>query len=48
MYFLKDEPTHDEAMELLSRHIMSIAVNGHAIIIGRGSAILTKELPNCF
>ena len=48
MHFLKDDPSHDDAMELLSRHIMSIAINGHAIIIGRGSAILTKDLPNCF
>lgn len=30
------------------RHIVRIAETGHAIIVGRGGAILTQNLANCF
>lgn len=39
--------THGEAYEQLARYVLSIAREGYAIIIGRGGAVLTRELPNC-
>ncbi len=40
--------THDVAFEKVAKAIVPIAVMGNAIIVGRGSAILCKELSNCF
>lgn len=40
--------THDEAYEILARYVVRIAREGNAIIVGRGGAVLTQTLPNCF
>jgi cytidylate kinase len=40
--------THDEAFEKVAKAIVQIAAVGNAIVIGRGSAILCKDLKNCF
>ena len=40
--------THDEAFRRLARHLVLIAVAGNAIIVGRGGAILTRHLKNCY
>lgn len=41
-------PTHSDAYKVLSRYVMRIALDGNAIIIGRGGAILTQHLSHCF
>jgi hypothetical protein len=40
--------THDEAFRRLAWHLVLIAEAGRAIIIGRGGAILTRHLSNCY
>ena len=40
--------THTDAYEALARHIVRIAREGNAIIVGRGGAIVAQDLPNCF
>jgi cytidylate kinase len=40
--------THDEAFEKVAKAILQIAAAGNAIIVGRGSSILCKDLKNCF
>jgi cytidylate kinase len=40
--------THDEAYEILARYMVHIAEEGNAIVVGRGGAIVTQHLPNCF
>ena len=40
--------THDEAFRRLALHLLLIAGAGNAIIIGRGGAILTRHLKNCY
>jgi hypothetical protein len=40
--------THDEAFRRLAMHLLLIAETGNAIIIGRGGAILTRHLKNCY
>ena len=40
--------THDEAFRRLAMHMLLIAGAGNAIIIGRGGAILTRHLKNCY
>jgi cytidylate kinase len=40
--------THDEAYEILARYVVRIAREGNAIIVGRGGAVLTQTMPNCF
>ena len=40
--------THPERFELLARQILRIARTGNAIVVGRGGAILTQALPNCW
>lgn len=40
--------THDEAYEILARYIVSIAEEGNAIVVGRGGAVVTQHLANCF
>ncbi|HSP95742.1 MAG TPA: cytidylate kinase-like family protein [Candidatus Dormibacteraeota bacterium] len=39
--------THDEAYDTLVRYMVRIAREGNAIIVGRGGAVVTQELPNC-
>lgn len=36
-----------EYFDLLCRHILSLAHQGNVIIVGRGSAIITRHLKNC-
>jgi hypothetical protein len=40
--------THAEAYEALARHIVRIAREGDAIIVGRGGAIVAQDLPDCY
>jgi len=40
--------THDEAFELVAKAIVQIAALGNAILVGRGSSILCRDLKNCF
>jgi cytidylate kinase len=40
--------THDEAFAKVAKAIVQIATVGNAIIVGRGSSILCKDLRNCF
>lgn len=40
--------THSDAYQILARYVIRIALGGNAIIVGRGGAILTQHLPNCF
>ncbi len=40
--------THDEAFRRLAWHLVQIAEAGNAIIVGRGGAILTRHLKNCY
>jgi hypothetical protein len=40
--------THDEGFRRLAWHLVLIADAGNAIIIGRGGAILTRQLKNCY
>lgn len=39
---------HVRAFDVLSRHIVDLAQAGNAIIVGRGGAVLTNRLSNCF
>jgi hypothetical protein len=40
--------THDEGFRRLAWHLALVADAGHAIIVGRGGAILTRHLKNCY
>lgn len=40
--------THRDAYQLLSHYLIRIALDGNAIIIGRGGAVLAQHLPHCF
>jgi hypothetical protein len=40
--------THDEAFRRLAWHLVLAADAGNAIIIGRGGAVLTRHLKNCY
>ena len=40
--------THSDAYQILSQYIIRIALDGNAIIIGRGGAVLTQHLSHCF
>lgn len=40
--------SHDAAFEKVAKSITQIAVLGNAIIVGRGGAILCKDMKNCF
>ena len=40
--------THDEAFRRLAWHLVLVAEAGNAIIVGRGGAILTRHLKNCY
>jgi len=40
--------THTEAYQILARYLIRIALDGCAIIVGRGGAVLTQHLPHCF
>jgi cytidylate kinase len=40
--------THSDAYKILSHYIIRIALDGNAIIIGRGGAALTQHLSHCF
>jgi hypothetical protein len=40
--------THRDGYQILSHYIIRIALDGNAIIIGRGGAVLTQHLSHCF
>ena len=46
--FIPGWHTHSEAYQVLARHIVRIAGEGNAIIVGRGGAVVTQALPRCF
>lgn len=39
---------HDAVYRRMVKHIVQIAEGGNAILVGRGGAILTQRLPNCY
>ena len=39
---------HSEVFRQIPKYIVRIAEHGNAIIVGRGGAIVTHQLPNCF
>lgn len=41
-------PTHDEAFDKVARYLVSIAKLGNAILVGRGGAVLCRNLPNSY
>ncbi len=40
--------THRDAYQILAHYIIRIALDGNAIIVGRGGAVLTQHLAHCF
>ncbi|HMK65861.1 MAG TPA: cytidylate kinase-like family protein [Thermodesulfobacteriota bacterium] len=40
--------SYSDAYKILTRYVVRIAMDGNAIIIGRGGAVLAQKLPNCF
>jgi hypothetical protein len=46
--FVAPHVTHNDAFRLLARHLVLVAEAGNAIIVGRGGAVLTQRLPNCY
>ncbi len=40
--------SHDDAFRTMAKHVLAIARAGNAIIVGRGGAIITRELANCY
>lgn len=40
--------THDAAFEKVAKAIVQIAAVGNAVIVGRGGAILCRDMRNCF
>jgi hypothetical protein len=40
--------SHDDAFRLLARHMLAIAEAGNAMIVGRGGAVITRHLRNCY
>lgn len=40
--------SHDKAFRCLARHLVVVAETGNSIIVGRGGAILARDLPNCY
>ena len=40
--------THSDAFQVLTRYVIRIALDGNAIIVGRGGSIITQHLPHCF
>lgn len=45
--FSKGGRTHSEAYQMMTEYIMKVAMQGNAIIVGRGAALSTQELENC-
>ena len=46
--FKSRQKTQTEAFSILSEYIIKLAKDGNAILVGRGSNILTSNLDNCF
>jgi cytidylate kinase len=46
--FKNRQKTQSEAFEILSEYIVKLAKAGNAILVGRGSTVLTNNLDNCF
>jgi hypothetical protein len=44
----KGRVTSDEAFARMALSVLRFAQQGHAIIVGRGGAVLCKDLDNCF
>lgn len=46
--FSSNWKTDKDYYRLLCRHIMSLATGGNVIIVGRGGAVITQSLENCY
>jgi hypothetical protein len=40
--------SHKDAFRCLARHVVLLAEAGNAIIVGRGGAVITRHLSNCY
>lgn len=47
-FLLPGYQTHDEVFRRITKHIVHLAEAGNAIIVGRGGAIITRHLDNCY
>jgi hypothetical protein len=47
-FLFADHLGHDAVYKRMVRHIVQIAEAGNAILVGRGAAILTQRLANCY
>jgi len=47
-FLLPDHTPHHGAFQLVVKHLLKLAQAGNAIVVGRGGAIIARELQNCF
>jgi cytidylate kinase len=47
-YFVPGYQTQPEIFRHIPKYVVRIAEEGNAIIVGRGAAIITRDLPNCY
>jgi len=47
-FLFQDHHAHNAMFRQVARHILRLAETGNAIIVGRGGAIITQKLPNCY
>lgn len=47
-FLFQDHHQHYAVFRQVGRHILHLAETGNAIIVGRGGAIFTQKLPNCY
>jgi cytidylate kinase len=47
-FLFADHMGQDVVFRQMAKHIVQLAHIGHAIIVGRGAAILTQHVPNCY
>jgi len=47
-YFVPGYQTQPEIFRHIPKYVVRIAEAGHAIIVGRGAAAITHDLPNCY
>ena len=47
-YFVPGYQTQPEVFRHIPKYILRIAEVGHAIVVGRGGAVITHDLPDCY
>ncbi len=47
-FLFAEHHPHDAVFRQVTKHILRVAEIGNAIIVGRGGAIITQRLPNCY